>query len=89
LDLLDPRSHLKSYLITRKEWDALPEYSMSRPTGAVDGTQWRVHKPATAFFSECWILGEFKIVSPQVTTTFFYKPIFVDEVPEGERRVWL
>lgn len=87
---LDPRSELKSYLITQEEFDALPEYSFSRPTGAVDGTMWKCYRQASpnGVWIGCWIVCEFS-TKFNLNTTYFYMPVFVKEKPEGERRVWI
>ncbi len=86
---IDPRNGLKCFLITQAEWDALPEYSLSRPTGIEDGKLWKAYRgpSSNGIWAECWILCEYKIVG-DLSVTYFYKPVFVEEVPEGERRFW-
>jgi hypothetical protein len=86
---IDPRNHLKLYLLTQTEFDALPEYSLSKPTGVTDGKMWKTHRQASpnGRYMACWILCEYKIEG-SLPVTYFYKPVIVDLVPEGGRRVW-
>lgn len=87
---LDPRSQLKCFRITQEEWDALPEYSISRPTGVTDGKLWKAHRieSPNGLWMDCWILCEFKIYS-EATVTIFYKPVIVEHIePDQERRFW-
>lgn len=87
--LLDPRDHLKCYCLTQEEFDALPEYSISRPTGAVSGTQWKSHYKAHRNYMDCWIVCEF-LIKYNLGATYHYKPVIVsDPPPDDLRRVWV
>jgi len=48
----------KGILISRKEFDALPEYSCSIPTGTTVGKKWKRRVPYSDK-PDSWYLGEY------------------------------
>lgn len=46
-----------SAILTRKEFNDLPEYSLSLPTGTIIGKRWKCR--TYGYPTETWIMGEY------------------------------
>lgn len=75
---------LPSMRVTLRELEALPEYSASNPTGAIEGKRWRRHNGAHDFtFRKAggvpfWVICQYEIRSdtpPNHVTTVTYRPV--------------
>jgi len=51
-------------LLSQEEFDVLPEYSCTIPTGAIVGKRWKRREPYGATKNATWYVGEYVELTP-------------------------
>jgi len=67
-----------TYVLTREEFDALPEYSCSIPTGTTIGKEWKRRKEYKSSCDE-WSMGEYVEIGKKDRVGIAWADIEIEE----------
>ena len=76
--------------LTQREFDSLPEYSFTLPSGTVTGKRWKAdrnwHRKFSWIDGPDWVIGEYGEITDDEIKIHWYKPYILNETEQLIRR---